>query len=701
MTNGKRTMFGRLESRILSAPLLAIALVAAISGDAFGQAWELERESGVGGGGKSAKAAAQASDPNKRAKKAGVWIEIVPDDGPVIREAEGIPVSPFADEQKSAEAEDVNAGKANVALFGAQAEVKALERASKAGAQVPGQPKTVAETRLNPPTAADLLKDVVSRPIETTALAALPSGDHAPRPAARPRALTDVVKPAPSPIEQAQFSPNTAAVPKAVVPPRAGEGSSDGVTAAPVIMPSPRKPVQPEASVQQAVLAPNVGVSPKESVLRTAPTPDNSLVELVETPTDYSLAVSAGTAQLLNLGKAVTNVFVADPNVADVDVLSPKQIVVHGNELGRTNIFGLSGRGDVVFAIDVDTVPNANAAEAKLKAAAPATTTNVSLQSGTLVAAGEVTDVGEAINVATVTEGLQKTQGPTVNNTTIAGSQQVNIRVRFAEVSRNDVFNLGVNWDALADTGDFLFGLSTGNFLSSVGDLSAREIAGLNGEQFGRVDFTGEFGDVSIDAFIDALQREGIVNVLAEPNLTSVNGEPANFLAGGEIPILVPGGGGGDTVTIDYKPFGVSLDFIPTLLQGDRINLRVRPEVSAISQAGAVVLDGFSVPAFTVRRAETTIELASGQTFAIAGLFQRDLATDTDKFPVLGDVPVLGQLFKSQRFRRAETELVILITPYLVKPTSNRNIALPNDRLDTPASPLVRKDRKRAGFIVN
>ena len=431
------------------------------------------------------------------------------------------------------------------------------------------------------------------------------------------------------------------------------------------------------------------------------PPPDNALVELVETPSDYSLAVSAGTAQVLNLGKAVTNVFVADPNVADVDVLSPTQIVVHGNQLGRTNIFGLGSGGDVVFAIDVDTVPNADAAQAKLQAASPGTLAKVSQRSGTLVTEGEVKDVGEAIDVAVVNEALQKTQAPTVNATTIAGSQQVNIRVRFAEVSRNDVFNLGVNWEALADTGDFLFGLSSGNFLSSVGDLAAREVAGLNGEQFGRVDFTGDFGDVSIDAFIDALQREGIVNVLAEPNLTSVNGEPANFLAGGEIPILVPGGAGGETVTINYKPFGVSLDFIPTLLPGERINLRVRPEVSSISQAGAVVLDGFSVPAFTVRRAETTIELASGQTFAIAGLFQRDLATDTDKFPVLGDVPVLGQLFRSQRFKRYETELVILITPYLVKPTSNRNIALPNDRLDTPASPLVKRHKKRAGFIVN
>ena len=197
------------------------------------------------------------------------------------------------------------------------------------------------------------------------------------------------------------------------------------------------------------------------------------------------------------------------------------------------------------------------------------------------------------------------------------------------------------------------------------------------------------------------MQREGIINLLAEPNLTAINGETANFLAGGEVPIPVPGGAGGETVTIDYKPFGVSLDFIPTLLPGERINLRVRPEVSTISNSGGVFIDGFAIPAFTVRRAETSVELASGQTFAIAGLFQRDLTTDTDKFPVLGDVPVLGQLFQSQRFKRYETELVILITPYLVQPSSNRNFALPNDRLDEPTRPLIKKSKKGAGFIVN
>ena len=703
MMNGIGAMFGRLESRLSSSLVLAALLTLAFPDGVRGQAWELEHEQGVGGGpgGKPDKASAIARPKTRGGKEVGVRIVIQGDDNAIIRAAEGVPVSPFADEAARLDDHDAavtiaQAEAAKLEAANAAEALKALQKQAAAElALTADQPRTLADTRSSPPTALELLQGAPPKPITTTAIAALPVAKPAPRPASQQHARDGADEQTPEPIEQAQFSPNAAAKPKAILPPQVIEQQSF-----PVILPSPRKPALPKALVQQALLTPNVAAAPKEQLLRTAPAPTNALVERVEPPTDYSLAVEAGTGELLNLGKPITNVFVADPNVADVNVLSPTQIVVHGNKLGRTNIFGIGDGGDVVFAVDVDTVPNADVAQKQLEAASPGTSTKVALRSGALIANGGVASVAEAIDIAHVTDELRRTQGPTVNNTTIEGSQQVNIRVRFAEVSRNDVFNLGVNWDALVDTGDFLFGLSTGNFLSAGSDLLARDLA-INGEEFGRVDFTGEFGDVSIDAFIDALQREGIVNILAEPNLTSVNGEPANFLAGGEIPILVPGGGGGDTVTIDYKPFGVSLDFIPTLLPGERINLRVRPEVSSISQAGAVVLDGFSVPAFTVRRAETSVELASGQTFAIAGLFQRDLATDTDKFPVLGDVPVLGQLFRSQRFKRYETELVILITPYLVKPTSNRNIALPNERLDTPAGPLVKKDRKRAGFIVN
>jgi pilus assembly protein CpaC len=253
-----------------------------------------------------------------------------------------------------------------------------------------------------------------------------------------------------------------------------------------------------------------------------------------------------------------------------------------------------------------------------------------------------------------------------LNLTEYAGSNQVNIRVRFAEVSKSEITRLGINWQALATVGDFTLGLTTGNFLPG---------AGLNAaETFGTIIGGYAASDVSVDLLLDALQREGVVSILAEPNLTSVSGRTASFLAGGEFPVPVPQSD--DVITIQYKRFGVALDFTPTVLPHERIAIEVQPEVSSLTSTNAVVIDDIEIPALTVRRADATVELASGQTFAIAGLFQRNLTQGTDQLPLLGDIPVLGELFRSRRFQREETELVILITPYLVKPTQERELAL-------------------------
>ncbi|MEM7041519.1 MAG: pilus assembly protein N-terminal domain-containing protein, partial [Pseudomonadota bacterium] len=409
-------MLGRPERRFAPALVLSALMTLSLPGSVFGQAWELERERGVGGGPAPAKVATQTAPAETADKKVGVTIVIDEAAPTVIRQAEGVPVSPF-DPVAGVEADATNAeakAKALVAAAHAEAAAAAAALRSNAGVDRPAavtapvvdQPVPVADTRATPPTAAELLKASTPKPIETTTLAALPAGGHDHQPVKRPDGLAGS-------LEQAQFSPNTAAEPKALVAPRASEAPSA------VIMPSPRKPVQPEATVQQTALAPNLGAAPKENVLRKAPAPDNTLVELVETPTDYSLVVAAGKGELLNLGKPVSDVFVADPNVADVNVRSATQLVVHGNALGQTNIFGIDQRGDVIFAVDVDVVPNANAAQKQITAVSPATGATVSERSGTLVADGQVAGVGEAINVAAVTEELQRTQGPTVNNTTI------------------------------------------------------------------------------------------------------------------------------------------------------------------------------------------------------------------------------------------------------------------------------------------
>jgi pilus assembly protein CpaC len=190
-------------------------------------------------------------------------------------------------------------------------------------------------------------------------------------------------------------------------------------------------------------------------------------------------------------------------------------------------------------------------------------------------------------------------------------------------------------------------------------------------------------GGLDLNYLIDALENEGFVSVLAEPNLTALTGQSANFLAGGEFPIPVPQGFGGQ-LGIQFREFGVRLEFAPTVLDSGRISMRVQPEVSDISTNGAITLGGIQVPAITTRRAETTVELGSGQSFAIAGLIQNDIVQDARKVPGLGDIPILGALFRSEEFRRDETELLIVVTPYIVRPVSNRQLALPTDGYIAP-----------------
>jgi pilus assembly protein CpaC len=286
------------------------------------------------------------------------------------------------------------------------------------------------------------------------------------------------------------------------------------------------------------------------------------------------------------------------------------------------------------------------------------------------VVQGTVDNIDDAKKAAETAETYSPKGQTPINETKLAGSNQVNIRVRFAEISRNDMKSFGIDWNLAVNTGNFSFGLQ-----KATTQLNPNLGVGASGSHF------------SVNAVIEALRTNGALTILAEPNLTAVTGETASFLAGGEVPVPVPGTGQNSSgTTVIYKPYGVSLAFTPTLITGSRIGLKVRPEVSVIAGTANFGVQGFSMPAFTVRRAETTVEMASGQTFAIAGLFQREISRNIEKTPLLGDMPVLGPLFRSKRFQRRETELVILITPYLVKPVQNADgLKTPLDRETEPA----------------
>ena len=234
----------------------------------------------------------------------------------------------------------------------------------------------------------------------------------------------------------------------------------------------------------------------------------------------------------------------------------------------------------------------------------------------------------------------------------------------------------GINWESTCQIDEFMFGLATGRPFSSNGTLPFSRFAdqnGVSGTAFGNY----STDSANVNAILDALEREELVNVLAEPNLTALSGETASFLAGGEFP--VPVGRDEDEIEIEFKQFGVSLAFTPTVLQGNRISLKVRPEVSDLSDKGAIKLLDLVIPALSTRRAETTVELGSGQSFAIGGLVSNTTRNNLEKFPGLGDLPVLGTLFRSTDFRRSETELVIVVTPYLVRPVSTARLATPVD----------------------
>ena len=396
-------------------------------------------------------------------------------------------------------------------------------------------------------------------------------------------------------------------------------------------------------------------------------------------PSKPSVDLAVGQGRLFRFKQPVESVLVADTTIADLQIVSPQLVYVFGLKPGLTNLIAVTADQKVEATTEFRVSTDPRPAQRAQKVMQPRGATNLTIFGDRIVASGNAGSVDEALDTDDVARTYSQPDRPPINDTTISGSQQINIRVRFAEISRSELLSFGVDWGVFANSGNFSFGLlKTGGVSEGGGNLGI----GLRSNA------------VNVSALIEALQRNGIVKILAEPNLTAVTGQTASFLAGGEIPVPIPQSR--DTVTVEYKSFGVSLNFTPTLLPNSHIAIHVKPEVSSISDSGGVSLNGFNLPSFVVRRADTTVEVASGQTFAIAGLFQQRFAKSLQKFPFLGDVPVLGTLFQSERFQREETELVILVTPYLVQPVRSHDLATPIDR---PArNKKARKPTNAAGM---
>jgi pilus assembly protein CpaC len=395
-----------------------------------------------------------------------------------------------------------------------------------------------------------------------------------------------------------------------------------------------------------------------------------------------NLNLSQGTGTLVRLSEPMTDVFVANDGVADVQVRSATQLYVFGKGRGETTIYATTKSGRTVYAANVRVGSNLGSLDEMLQLAMPEADiratpmNNLLLLTGTVASPSDVTEANRLIK-AYVGDGTQ-----IVSRIRSATPLQVMLKVKIAEVSRSALKNIGVNLLSNDSTGGTLGAISRGNpgtinpttGVVTFNNLEGATTLGLFGRVLG-LDMLGT---------LDLLQTDGLAATLAEPSLSALSGETASFLAGGEFPI--PVSQGNNAVTIEYKQYGVGLSFTPFVLADGRISMRVRPEVSEISDANSVRLNGFTVPAMNTRRAETTVELGSGQSFMLAGLLQNRNSNSIERTPFLGDLPILGALFRSAGYRRSETELVIIVTPYLVRPTSGR-LALPTDGYRNPTDP--------------
>lgn len=388
------------------------------------------------------------------------------------------------------------------------------------------------------------------------------------------------------------------------------------------------------------------------------------------------LAVGRGT--LVTLSRPMTDVFVADPSIADIQVRSPKLLYVFGKGPGETSIYATDKSGAVVYSANVRVGNNFDQVRTMLRTAMPEAAIEVTALNGMTILTGTVKSPDDVEEANRLVQAIVGDKVTVVNRLKTATPMQVMLQVKISEVSRDLLKQMGMNIQA-SNGGSFAFAQGR----DFVQDAVAGGPATLLYPDTGSAAFlTKRLLGLNFKAALDLLEQDGVVTTLAQPSLTALSGETASFLAGGEFPIPIQQSLG--TTTIEYKQYGVGLAFTPTVLNDGRISMRVRPEVSELTDAGSVKFGGFTIPAVSTRRAETTVELGSGQSFVIGGLLKNVGNNSITKTPWLGDLPIIGALFRSPSFRRQESELVIVVTPYLVKPVSASQISLPTDGARTP-----------------
>lgn len=428
--------------------------------------------------------------------------------------------------------------------------------------------------------------------------------------------------------------------------------------------------------MKAALMGLTVSLSP--AVLFTPMTAQAESLRVVKKGTEANLNVPMNRAIVVESEVPFAELSIANPGIADISSLSDRTIYVLGKSPGLTTLTLLDGAGQLITNVEVRVAADVSEFKERLRQILPGEQIEVRTANDGIVLSGVVSSIQRLERALELAERYAPER--VSNLMSVGGVQQVMLKVRFAEMNRS--VSKSLSSSVAISQGNNAFG-GTGKATSSVGALQA--LAGLTpiaNENSGAFVFGFDVGSTQVAILLEALEKKGMVRTLAEPNLTALSGQEATFLAGGEYP--VPVAQDNDTVSIEFKPFGIQMNFTPRVVDADLINLEMAAEVSAIDPTNGFQLNGFQVDAFTVRRTSTTVELRDGESFAIAGLMLDDFKDENSQIPWLGDVPVLGALFRSAEYQRNQTELVIIVSAHLVTPTRGEALALPTDRVMPP-----------------
>jgi pilus assembly protein CpaC len=427
------------------------------------------------------------------------------------------------------------------------------------------------------------------------------------------------------------------------------------------------------------------------AVVAESPLLKDSLPPSEATPTPSGeVVVELNKGRMIKLDQLIASVAISDPTIADVQVVSQKMLFVRGKKVGETTLYAVDGADNMVFSAVLQVTHNLSKLQAAVKRASPDSDIVFHSVDGGLVIEGFSPSVEEATKVSDIASGYVIAPEKIINLVKTGGSDQVTLQVRIVEMARSDIKRLGVNLQNVTVNGAFGLQVLQGNdiehFPANVDTTPDTFLTPSSVLDRGSSTDTNIFLHYKdLNSVVSALETQGLATVLAEPSLTTISGKAASFLAGGQfpLPVVQSSSGSAPTVTIQYQPFGVSLNFTPVVMNKNRISLTVAPEVSTLDFSNPIQVSGVTYPIINTRKASAVVELGSGQSFMLAGLLKNEGSNAVSKFPGVGDLPVLGALFRSTQFQNNQTELVILVTPYIVRPVSDRS------KLQTPIQGYV------------